>query len=246
MTNRTCGVDECDRVEYAKGWCGMHYQRVLKFGEPGPAHAIDRKGQPLHRVEYADVETVCPCGRSFRARAHGSVRRYCSKTCKARYEKRDARAAGYVRPPQPPCSVDGCDKPNQAKGLCSMHRERVLKYGDPNGGRHNTPGEWRPTDQGYLRRSVDSRVELQHRIIMVSHIGRDLLPDETVHHKNGDRSDNRISNLELWSTMQPAGQRVADKLAFALEIIERYADLPADQREVSTEHGHLLKRHPIE
>ena len=57
---------------------------------------------------------------------------------------------------------------------------------------------------------------------MEQHIGRPLLKNETVHHMNGDRKDNRIENLELWSKSQPAGQRVADKLKWAREIQETY------------------------
>lgn len=64
---------------------------------------------------------------------------------------------------------------------------------------------------------------LEHIIVMENTLGRYLVEGENVHHINGVRGDNRPSNLEIWNTTQPAGQRPEDKVAYAIEIVRLYA-----------------------
>jgi hypothetical protein len=119
------------------------------------------------------------------------------------------------------CKFEGCTNPHNAKGYCYTHYFRNKNNGDPalslKKGWHETNGYIYVPDPHKRKTSI-----AQHRLVMEQHLGRLLTKQESVHHINGDKTDNRIENLELWSRYQPAGQRVDDKVQYAIEILKQY------------------------
>ena len=77
--------------------------------------------------------------------------------------------------------------------------------------------QWYKSKYGYIQ---NSRGKFQHREVMEQVLGRKLHKFENVHHKNGDRADNRPENLELWVVRQPQGARVEEIIDWAVAFLE--------------------------
>lgn len=213
----TCTVADCARAVYARALCGMHYKRLLRHGDAQPDIA------PRGTRAICAVES---CDRTAKARAW----------CHAHHQR--WRVHGHPRADVPltspgTCSAADCQRSVHAKGYCQTHYRRLLKHGDVD---EATPirivtrgGQLQP--RLLVRRGTKGAAPLlshgerkmgEHRSVMAQYLGRPLHPDEVVHHLNGDRTDNRLENLEPWSTAHPKGQRIHDKILFAIEMLRRY------------------------
>lgn len=119
----------------------------------------------------------------------------------------------------PVCQQSFPQREDMRPATCSRSCARTLqaRVHGPNGwkggrNRHAAGYIRAKAPEGHLLADKNGYV-MEHRLVMESVLGRFLTPDERVHHKNGQRDDNRPENLELWKgagKKDPAGVRVAD------------------------------------
>ena len=251
--NRYCNVDGCAGIFYSKGYCKPHWAQhrngtgqFAKRKCQDCGKSINERGAGSHRCvdcQSARNEVVAQ-EKMTRYRELACTHPNCStpriskelcamhKSRKRRGLDMDAPKRVWTNPKSKDgtCGLEHCRNTAHGGRLCAAHNFR-LRHGQnmyvPIGALGYTPiGTIRKGAQGYLQIKVSdpSTWALHHRYVMEQHIGRELYPHENVHHLNGQRNDNRIANLELWSESQPPGQRIADKLAWCAWFQSQYVD----------------------
>ncbi len=245
MAKRKCSIEGCTNPAIARGWCGTHYSRWQRTGDPGTVESRYRPrvgdcgvtecegtiyAKGLCKMHYARQHRGAPLTAPKRKPRTGECEApdcdravYAQGLCRNHY--RSLRVYGdisHVAVPVEGCAVDACDKEHYALGMCEQHYARFKRTGDPIKGLHGNNKGGYVNEQGYKVLSVNGHPVLEHRLVMERTLGRDLRPNENVHHINGRRADNRPENLELWVKAQPCGQRVEDLVAFASAVLKDY------------------------
>lgn len=120
---------------------------------------------------------------------------FCKGFCKKCYE-RNARNGFPERIKNPPgLKCKECGQPAYSKEFCLACYSRNYRNGSPK--RILQISGSKRIRKGYVVFTMNGKEIREHVSLMEKKIGRKLLPDEVVHHKNGIRNDNRIENLEV-------------------------------------------------
>ena len=230
------------RIECAR--CGKPFTakpgQGRKFCSSKCYHATRGEEQRVGEIKF-NCKT---CGEEF-GRQPGALRvyvaqfgrppLYCSRPCSAIGRRADAEARLDLTCIQCGGPITEKRKPsgylNSKRLICSSECRSAFKLAEHERLRPAATREITRTvgRHGYIRLNIPARDGqparkdvLEHRYVMEQMLGRELTDEETVHHRNGQKTDNRRINLSLRSGRHGPGGDVSAMIRWAHEIIAQY------------------------
>lgn len=199
----------------------------------------DKVGAKPRRKE----ERTCrQCGVVFYPRS-GGPNNYCTYDCRVANQRkdqviRDCETCGRRFAPKVSNVANGggryCSKDCTAKRPSKSHVGRTHNGKPVRLNSKGYPRVWEPEHPNAARGWVP-----EHRLVAERAIGRVLTTEEHVHHRNGDKTDNRLENLQLLSNEEHAlitSQQTAERLRQQLAELE---DLRTEVAEYRRRYGPL-------
>ena len=242
-----CKVEECSTsVEGgAKGFCRTHYvaaRRGIFDWETGV-----RLRAPLRVTSYGEGARCAVSGCGRRPKGDG----LCPPHWLRRKKGQELGSPLLPRKSGAPiaCLVPDCQIRATSRGMCNAHASRRAKgLIDAAGNKLRDklppgapPRKERRSERGYVivrapaghpRARHDGSIA-EHRLVMEQAIGRYLEEWELVHHKDGDRANNLLSNLELLdgrarngTKSHPPGSEY--DLGMSVQVVLQQDNLPID------------------
>lgn len=168
--------------------CGKQFQMKANTTGRFCSVACHLAMRAAARTRICDV-----CGTSFICKSPSDTKRVCSPPC----------ADVLATKERANCLVCGTKVRKTYHKFCSHSCARVGQI--RTGQKKALEGAVKNAGNGYLRIKVNGQWIPEHRHVMEQKLGRSLEAHERVHHINGNRSDNRPENLELWKVKSPKG-----------------------------------------
>lgn len=183
-------MDKMDRSGISKG-------RVISICK----HCSNDYSQPECRAKR-DKFCSSRCGKDYKA----SEKKKREIDCKGCGKVFAARGSQVRNGNRPYCS-QSCSSKNMVRRPETYEKIRKAKESNTQaydfGENHHSWKGGRVVRQGYIYINIGVNIyKAEHRYVMESHIGRELLPAEIVHHINHIKNDNRIENLEIMTRAQ--------------------------------------------
>lgn len=129
MGNAICKIEDCDDPVAAQGWCGFHYGRWHRLGDPlaGPPRRRRRTPRPTAGAA-PQICAVEPCDDPVKAAGWCSFHYYRDKQYGDPLGGPPRRARKGQSKPE--CKAPDCGEPARTLGWCKRHYQKHYKTGD--------------------------------------------------------------------------------------------------------------------